>query len=103
MAHLEIEHIIPLAKGGTDDESNLWLACPICNGHKSEMPADVFLDVLLERIAARTSATLTLNIDVTDDQLVITPDRDSAEVVVQGNEVLIGGHRLVLQLARRPK
>jgi hypothetical protein len=38
-----------------------------------------------------------LNIDVTDDQLVITPDRDSAEVVVQGNEVLIGGHCLVLQ------
>jgi hypothetical protein len=32
-----------------------------------EMPADVFLDVLLERIAARASATLTLNIDVTYD------------------------------------
>jgi hypothetical protein len=68
-----------------------------------EIPADVFLDVLLERIAARTSATLALNIDVTGDQLVITPDRDSAEVVVQGNDVLIGGHRLVLQVARRPK
>jgi HNH endonuclease len=36
MARLEIEHIIPLAKGGTDDEENLWLACPICNGHKSD-------------------------------------------------------------------
>jgi hypothetical protein len=36
MARLEIEHIIPLAKGGTDDETNLWLACPICNGHKSD-------------------------------------------------------------------
>src|SRR5918912_1494726 len=36
MARLEIAHIIPLAKGGTDDESNLWLACPICNGHKSD-------------------------------------------------------------------
>jgi hypothetical protein len=35
--------------------------------------------------------------------LVITPDRDSAEVVVQSNEVLIGGHRLILQLARHPK
>jgi hypothetical protein len=68
-----------------------------------ELSPDVFLDLLLERIAARASATLTLTIDVTDDQLVITPDRDSAEVVVQGNEVLIGGHRLVLQLARRPK
>lgn len=36
MARLEIEHIIPLAKGGTDDEQNLWLACPLCNGHKSD-------------------------------------------------------------------
>lgn len=36
MARLEVEHIIPLAKGGTDDEFNLWLACPICNGHKSD-------------------------------------------------------------------
>ena len=36
LARLEIEHIVPLAKGGTDDESNLWLACPICNGHKSD-------------------------------------------------------------------
>lgn len=36
MARLEIEHIIPLAKGGTDNEENLWLACPICNGHKSD-------------------------------------------------------------------
>lgn len=36
MARLEIEHTIPLAKGGTDDEQNLWLACPICNGHKGD-------------------------------------------------------------------
>jgi len=31
---LEIEHIIPKAKGGTDDEDNLWLACRLCNGYK---------------------------------------------------------------------
>jgi 5-methylcytosine-specific restriction endonuclease McrA len=35
MAKLEIEHIFPFAKGGNDDESNLWL-CPICNRHKNE-------------------------------------------------------------------
>jgi hypothetical protein len=68
-----------------------------------EMPPDVFVDLLIERIATKTDTTLTLAIDVTGDQVVITPDRDSADVVVQGNEVLIGGHRLVLQLARRPK
>jgi HNH endonuclease len=36
MARLEIEHIIPKAKGGTSDESNLWLCCPICNRHKGD-------------------------------------------------------------------
>lgn len=36
MARLEIEHIKSLAKGGKDSESNLWLACPICNRHKSD-------------------------------------------------------------------
>jgi hypothetical protein len=36
MARLEVEHIIPRAKGGSDDESNLWLSCPLCNRHKSD-------------------------------------------------------------------
>jgi len=35
MARLEIEHIIPISKGGSNEESNLWLACPICNSHKA--------------------------------------------------------------------
>lgn len=36
MARLEIEHLIPVARGGSNDESNLWLACPLCNNHKSD-------------------------------------------------------------------
>ena len=35
MGLLEIEHIIPQAKGGTDDEGNLWLACRLCNSYKA--------------------------------------------------------------------
>lgn len=31
---LEIEHIVPTALGGTDDELNLWLSCRLCNGYK---------------------------------------------------------------------
>lgn len=31
---LEIDHIIPKAKGGTDDEENLWLSCRLCNSYK---------------------------------------------------------------------
>ena len=33
---LEIDHIVPEARGGTSDESNLWLACPLCNGAKAD-------------------------------------------------------------------
>src|SRR5690242_12156599 len=36
MARLEIEHIIPVARGGTNDESNLWLSCPLCNRAKGD-------------------------------------------------------------------
>ena len=32
---LQIDHIIPLAKGGTNDEENLWLVCETCNRAKS--------------------------------------------------------------------
>lgn len=33
---LEIDHIVPESRGGTDDERNLILACPLCNGHKAD-------------------------------------------------------------------
>ncbi len=34
MARLEIEHIVPVSKQGSNNEPNLWLACPLCNRHK---------------------------------------------------------------------
>lgn len=33
-SRFSIEHIIPLSRGGTSDENNLWLSCPACNWHK---------------------------------------------------------------------
>lgn len=41
MARLEIEHIIPISKGGSNEESNLWLACPQCNRYKSDKTTGV--------------------------------------------------------------
>lgn len=35
LGFLEIEHIVPRARGGTDDEENLWLACRLCNHYKA--------------------------------------------------------------------
>jgi hypothetical protein len=64
-----------------------------------EMPADIFLDLLLERSAAKARQPLNLEITVVDDHLVITPDRETGDVIVRGNEILVGECRLVLQLA----
>ena len=34
--HLDIEHIIPEARGGKTEEDNLWLACADCNEFKGD-------------------------------------------------------------------
>lgn len=35
----EVEHITPSSRGGTDDGSNLALACRACNSHKRDVQA----------------------------------------------------------------
>jgi hypothetical protein len=37
MARLQIEHILPRSGGGTSDEANLWLSCPLCNNYKGDL------------------------------------------------------------------
>jgi 5-methylcytosine-specific restriction endonuclease McrA len=32
----EVEHVVPLSRGGVDNESNLALACRACNLHKAD-------------------------------------------------------------------
>ena len=34
---LTVEHIKPIARGGTDDEENLWLSCRLCNEAKGTL------------------------------------------------------------------
>jgi hypothetical protein len=34
-AAMEIDHLVPQSLGGLTEESNLWLACSLCNDHKS--------------------------------------------------------------------
>ena len=33
---MEIDHIVPESLGGQTEEGNLWLACSLCNDHKSD-------------------------------------------------------------------
>lgn len=34
MGKLEVEHVTPRARGGSGEESNLWLSCSLCNRYK---------------------------------------------------------------------
>lgn len=55
--YLEIDHIIPLTKGGTNEDSNLITACHRCNHLKSDLDLEVFIDkyknevVFLDRVS----------------------------------------------------
>ena len=58
---LEIEHIRPKSKGGSDRISNLTLACRSCNEKKSNKPVEEFLKgkpEILKRILAQSKAPL---------------------------------------------
>jgi 5-methylcytosine-specific restriction endonuclease McrA len=58
---LQIEHIVPRAKGGTGRVSNLTLACEKCNLGKGAQDIAVFLKKkpdLLKRILAQAKAPL---------------------------------------------
>lgn len=46
-----IDHIIPVAKDGTDEPSNLALACASCNFGKGDMLEDEWMSVIEARRA----------------------------------------------------
>jgi len=58
---LEVEHIIPKSKGGSNRVSNLTLACTECNQKKNNQPIEQFLKnkpELLKKITAKAKAPL---------------------------------------------
>ena len=65
-----------------------------------EMPTDIFFDLLLTQKAAQSDETVNLEISLAPEgnNLTLIPDRELSDMVVQGNEILVGGHRLVFQL-----
>lgn len=50
---LHVDHVTPVALGGTDDPSNLVTACADCNGGKSATPADAAIVAEVARDAER--------------------------------------------------
>jgi len=58
---LQVEHVVPKAKGGTNRVSNLALACAACNLKKGAQPIEEFLKTkpaLLKKIKAQLKAPL---------------------------------------------
>lgn len=52
-ADLEIEHIVPFSRGGTNELKNLTLACRECNARKRTLTAAEFGHPHIHEIAAR--------------------------------------------------
>jgi 5-methylcytosine-specific restriction endonuclease McrA len=47
----QIDHVIPQSKGGSDDISNLALACAFCNRSKGARSADEYRAIVRDREA----------------------------------------------------
>jgi hypothetical protein len=45
-----VDHIIPLAKGGTNEIDNLQCACKVCNNIKTDVLPNEFMDKITEMI-----------------------------------------------------
>lgn len=47
-----LDHVIPRAKGGTWNNTNLVLACRDCNKRKADMLPHVFVGLVMQGLAA---------------------------------------------------
>jgi hypothetical protein len=63
----------------------------------SDPPVEDGLAVWLDRLARETTSTITLEVAISGDQLSLKPAGETDQVLVRGNEIIIGKHRIVLQ------
>ncbi len=55
------------------------------------------LAVWLDRLATETTSTITVEVAISGDQVSLKPAGETDPVLVRGNEIIIGKHRIVLQ------
>jgi hypothetical protein len=57
---------------------------------------DEALAVWLDRLASQASTTTTLEVAISGGQVSLTPAGETEQVLVRGNEIIIGKRRIVL-------
>lgn len=60
-------------------------------------PIEDALAIWLDRLASEAPTTITLEVAISGDQVALNPAGATDQVVVRGNEIIIAGHRIVLQ------
>lgn len=70
---------------------------------ETDVPAEVFFDLLAQRLSQRVDEPVTLLVDVENHDLTLRAEQEVADVVVRGNELIVGNHRFILQLVPPPE
>lgn len=65
---LTVDHVVPVALGGSDEPSNLVAACADCNAGKSSVPADAPLVADVAADALRWSRAIALAAELATEQ-----------------------------------
>jgi hypothetical protein len=69
---------------------------------EADAPAEFFFELLAQRLSQTADETVTLLVDVENNDLTLRAEQEFADVVICGNEIIVGNHRFVLQLAPPP-
>jgi 5-methylcytosine-specific restriction endonuclease McrA len=46
VANMAVDHVIPIARGGSHSKTNLWLCCRPCNWQKGQLTKEEFLRLI---------------------------------------------------------
>jgi 5-methylcytosine-specific restriction endonuclease McrA len=65
-----VDHNIPLARGGSNDPSNLGLLCPPCNRRKHTRTLAEFIDFLEQKKAAMMFSEAGVTVDLVDTPII---------------------------------
>ena len=66
---------------------------------EADLPTETCFDLLAQRLSQRVDEPVTLLVDVENQDLTLRTQQAVPDVVVRGNELIVGNHRFILPLA----